>query len=728
MERGNKSKREAEQYACGTSKKPKTENMYNADIELGKTGLGSIACLPSKVPENDMKYNEYCLSKDIKSRAKDMLQTSARKLDDQSQVSSDGGSLDARTSNKRATSMKKRKLKDWQDDQIHVDAFQISVLDDKAHMKEESSESGFRKEKKSRVSRTDDKELSSTSGYDKSKRKGREARVVSSDTKNHQVDGRDENRSIDKDQQPKKLSKKIVSQQPLDGVYSLKKFLGSGQVSVAATSSSSKVSSCHKIRGNVEEGKGSPVESVSSSPMRIYNSDKVTPAVGDVSGKEDAGNGGLPSVSKSRRCGAGDANVEIARFGMSRKEKSFCDSRPKSLKFSTLDHLDVDAKHAFSVKAKPSSEVGNDHSVSCDVGTVEHGQSPSHPYDMERYDEDRVGKNQDAIFLHKSGKVSSLQSKENLDRGKMKVDDSVSEFSKNIQKFESEIDPNHHPYGPEITDAKNRLPKKCSIKSVKDEKNQIIRMDYAGQGSSGSGMIKIKRKDCDELDDKLGATNQNVSSQNTIQDFEGIPLTVESRTGKPKPFSDSANKGKNETRPLGRPAVPGSERAGIVHGVPVDVSSNVVPKIVENSGSAGNKSRVNRSLGRLSSDQQGARDVSSSSPLRNFSDLTASNTLKEAKELRDYADRLKVCLSLLLVFSFFLQGRHASNFVFLYLTLFSIILQSSGFAFESSEAYFQAALMFLHGAVLLETRGSQSGKHGEMTQMQVYSTTAKLCE
>ncbi|KAF3456193.1 hypothetical protein FNV43_RR00843 [Rhamnella rubrinervis] len=687
-ERGNKSKREAGQYACGTSKKPKTETIYNANIEQGKTGLGSIASLPRKVHEKDMQ-------------GKDMLQTSARKLDDQSQVSSDGGSLDVRTGNKRVTSMKKRKLKDWQDDQIHVDAFQISVHNDKAHMKEESSESGFRKEKKSRVSRTDEKESSSNSGYDKSKRKSREAHAVSSGCKIHQVDGMEENRSMDKDQQPRKL-KKIVSQQPLDGVYFLKKDLGSGQVSVAATSSSSKVSSCHKIRGNVEEVKGSPVESVSSSPLRICNLDKVMPAVGDVSATEDAGNGSLPSVSKSKRYGAGDANVEISRFGVSRKEKVSCDSRPKSLKVSTLDQLDVDGKHEFSVKAKPSSEVGNAHSVSCDVGVVEHGRSPIHQYDMEhRYDEARVGKNQDAIFLHKSGNGSSLQPKDkgrslasNLDRGKMKVADSVSEFSKNIKKYESEIEPNHHPSGPETTDVKDRLPKKCSIKSVKDEKNQIIRMDYAGQGSSGNGMIQIKQKDCDEADYKLGATNRNVSSQNTIQDSEGIALTVESRTGKPKVFSNSVNEGKNETRPFGFQTVPGSERAAIVRGLPVDVSGNVVPKIVENSGGTGNKSRVNRSLGHLSSDQQGARDVSSSSPLRNFSDLTASNTLKEAKELRDYADRLK----------------------------------SSGFAFESSEAYFQAALMFLHGAVLLEACGSQSGKHGEMSQMQVYSTTAKLCE
>uniref|UniRef100_A0A6P4AP26 uncharacterized protein LOC107433251 n=1 Tax=Ziziphus jujuba TaxID=326968 RepID=A0A6P4AP26_ZIZJJ len=715
-ERRNKSKREADQYACGTSKKPKIDDMYiavkqqNSDNELGKIGLGSNACLSSKLHEKDVKQNEYGLSKDTKSKAKDKIQISARKLEDQSQVSSDGGSLNIKMGSKRESSSKKRKLKDWQENQIYEETFQISMHDDMVHMKEESSESGFRKEKKSRISKTDKKESSANGGYDKSKessanggydksnRKGREA-YVSSGTKNQQVDRMEENGSIDNEQQPRKANKKTMG-----GVYSLGKDLGTGQVSMAAMSSSSKVSGCHKIRGNVEEVKGSPVESVSSSPLRNFHSNKVTSAVGDVSQKDDAGNGGFPSVSNPIRCGDGDANVEMTRFGTSRKEKISCDGQPKSFKISTLDCQDGDANHKFSVKAKPSPDVRNGHLVSCDVGTVEHGQCPSHQHDMEHYhDEDKGHRNQDAVFLHKSGKGSSLQSKDkgrsltsNIDRGKMKVVDSVSEYSKNVQKYESEIDTNHHAPGTETTtDVKNRFFKKCSIKSVKDEKNHSVRMGHAGQGSSGSGKeIQMKRKDSDGSEVKLGATNGNVFSHMS-QDSEGVPPTVESRTRKPKLFSNSTNEGKNEMQHVGRQPLPGSERAGTLHGLQVEALGNgSVPKIPEHSGSTGNKSRASRSFGRLSPNQQGARDVISSSPLKNSPDPTASNTLKEARELRDYADRLK----------------------------------SSGFAFESSEAYFQAALKFLHGAVLLESCGSQSAKHGEMSQMQVYSTTAKLCE
>ncbi|XP_059663510.1 cysteine-tryptophan domain-containing zinc finger protein 7-like [Cornus florida] len=89
------------------------------------------------------------------------------------------------------------------------------------------------------------------------------------------------------------------------------------------------------------------------------------------------------------------------------------------------------------------------------------------------------------------------------------------------------------------------------------------------------------------------------------------------------------------------------------------------------------------------------RDLNASSPQRwDASGHTASNALKEAEDLREYADQLKI----------------------------------SGFDFECNEAYFQAALKFLHCALLLETCNSDNYKHGEMSPMQIYNSSAKLCE
>ncbi|KAI3679006.1 hypothetical protein L6452_38312 [Arctium lappa] len=57
--------------------------------------------------------------------------------------------------------------------------------------------------------------------------------------------------------------------------------------SVAATSSSSKVSGSRKTKADNQETKGSPVESVSSSPMRILNIDKFTSSRRNIRGNDD---------------------------------------------------------------------------------------------------------------------------------------------------------------------------------------------------------------------------------------------------------------------------------------------------------------------------------------------------------------------------------------------------------------------------------------------------------
>ncbi|XP_076899467.1 cysteine-tryptophan domain-containing zinc finger protein 3-like [Bidens hawaiensis] len=63
-----------------------------------------------------------------------------------------------------------------------------------------------------------------------------------------------------------------------------------GRSLAAATSSSSKVSGSHKTKANNHEAKGSPVESVTSSPLRILNPDKLTPSrrnIGSVDNSQD---------------------------------------------------------------------------------------------------------------------------------------------------------------------------------------------------------------------------------------------------------------------------------------------------------------------------------------------------------------------------------------------------------------------------------------------------------
>jgi len=87
----------------------------------------------------------------------------------------------------------------------------------------------------------------------------------------------------------------------------------------------------------------------------------------------------------------------------------------------------------------------------------------------------------------------------------------------------------------------------------------------------------------------------------------------------------------------------------------------------------------------------------SPSPLRKeiTSAQAAHNTLKEAKDLKHTADRLKNSVSNL----------------------------------EHIELYFQACLKFLHGAFLLEMSSNESARQGEtmVQSMKIYSSTANLC-
>lgn len=71
-----------------------------------------------------------------------------------------------------------------------------------------------------------------------------------------------------------------------DGQY-LKSDTAPVHPSVAANSSSSKVSGSRKNKINGQEGKASPVESVSSSPLRFPNADKVTSARKSRAGEDD---------------------------------------------------------------------------------------------------------------------------------------------------------------------------------------------------------------------------------------------------------------------------------------------------------------------------------------------------------------------------------------------------------------------------------------------------------
>ncbi|KAK8682105.1 hypothetical protein V6N13_054502 [Hibiscus sabdariffa] len=221
-----KNKRESGPCAYEGSKKSKTEVEYATDkhhtsnLEHRRVGLNSSTSLPTQANGRSVQNcNGGSNSGDVKHDIKEKSVASMKKLVGQTQASSDGGSLDRRICDKRG-SVKKRKLDDWQDSQNGNELC----------MKEESSESGFRNEKKLRFSKIEGKQSNRNDCGDTPNRR----------SMGHLIGGIDEVRCIDRNQKISKHKKKPSSQKELDGLDSSRRDSGIGQIPIAATSSSSK--------------------------------------------------------------------------------------------------------------------------------------------------------------------------------------------------------------------------------------------------------------------------------------------------------------------------------------------------------------------------------------------------------------------------------------------------------------------------------------------------------
>ena len=302
-----KSRRDPDHDCSRPSKKGKTDKVHSTDEEwipgqsrtTRKVSHSSNSSFPTtSVGKDRPRQKDRSSSRDSKS-AKDRVQVSAENTKDKDQdsldeVSPDLGNYDS------IGSVKKRKLKEYQTAQTcstgnpHMQESRISVP--------EFSDS--RKEKKARNSKSEGRESSNSKGS------GRTDKKVSH-IKNHKF---------------RKNPGSTLSQQSLDGMDCLKRDLGSVHASVAATSSSSKVSGSHKTKASFQEVKGSPVESVSSSPMRILNTD--TFANRELMVKD--GFHDTAAVGSPQRCSDGEDDGGSDRSRTVSKDRSFTMAHHKS--------------------------------------------------------------------------------------------------------------------------------------------------------------------------------------------------------------------------------------------------------------------------------------------------------------------------------------------------------------------------------------------------------------
>ncbi|XP_030545656.1 cysteine-tryptophan domain-containing zinc finger protein 3-like [Rhodamnia argentea] len=689
-----KGKRMPDQYESGPSKRIKSDkSIYAAERENPAAELGRMD-LSSRTPgsSTDIRKNKHLQSfspREAKQDSRKRILVSIKTLGDQPQVSAGSASVDSRGDG--SNSRRKRKFNGSIDDgncdrTFHHLAQDLKVLPD------EIGDEILRNEKKLRRSETALKESGSSDGNNKSKNEIRVMRdLFGSDFADCAEDFK-----VDKDQKRKKARKKLQSDHDLtrgNGRHEL--------VTLAAASSSSKVSGSQKMKGNNEEVKGSPVESVSSSPMRVSSSVKFRSVGSDVRGKGDAASCDflvMEAARKSREEKASGGNRIPVKI---KKEKVSRGYNSESLRSGTADYRDRGANYKFADDAKPTAGLGIGHlDRKCDYSQngefhmEKHGSSPS------SY-ENRTHKKcaGSTLFPQKQGNSSVLRTKDS-------DVDSASDFNRDKVKtvdFSSKKEPVYQTKEQRhdlVVDHGAMQIDRCPVE--KNEKNHISRRGSLGNLSNGSLRDDLQQQNERDLSDgrlnaehetnKLASPPQKLVQDSTIRN-KADSLQLEMRSGKSMSFIRCDDDGKQQIST--HDSLPEVLQQGVCIESPPDASGHSGPlKPLSKLGIAGKKKGVYNSAGCATPEQHELKDVASS-PLRaNFSIQTAANVLKEAKDLRNYGDRLK----------------------------------SSGFGFESNEACFQAALKFLQGASLLETCNGDGSKHGEMTPMQVYNSTAKLCE
>ncbi|XP_057483856.1 cysteine-tryptophan domain-containing zinc finger protein 7-like [Actinidia eriantha] len=688
-----KSKRGNDQGCFRISKKVKIDRMHGTgedwmpdhDGLVGKGGPSSSSGLSVKASEKYRhKYNDHS-AKDTKCEANSSTKGPRRDPKDQVQVTGDDGCLYLEKLGDKDI-IRKRKMNENEDAHVYTASLLSGHLPrDRKDFLEQSSEDIHRKEKKARVSKSERKETSASKGS------GGAAKKVSS-TKDQQL-GRELGSSL--------------SQRSLDGTDSLRRDLRSVRSSQAATSSSSKVSGSRKTKTNMQEAKGSPVESVSSSPLRFSNPDKSTSTKRSLEGKFFFGDSGTP-----RRCSDGEDDRGSNRFGTVRKDETFVNNQG-SLESFVVDFQERDMGHLAdseaNIQIEPSPTFANRHFANDGTETLGNDTQclcKPHSSDQHCGEERENDKQYHANVSHrrKSGKGTSAGSKgkhgiftSELDKSKIKISGSRNES----------ID--HTPFEEKSRGGKNRVREKSVVNnSDKVENNFVGKKEPAGKVGNENSKRASQSKfgGIGGLDVKLDAVSSHDHKQDMRLDrdersskrylSEKTDRAEVSGRGKSHPLPPSG-RGQNERVTHSPYLNSGSQKENGGSSLLIDASEGgdelKAPKQIYKSENQNGNQMIRSRHPTINGHK--VRDAEAPSPVRRESSNQAMNAVKEAKDLKHLADRLK----------------------------------NSGSSAESTGLYFEAAVKFLHGASLLESSNGESAKQGEMIQsMQMYSSTAKLCK
>ncbi|KAJ7977520.1 CW-type zinc-finger protein [Quillaja saponaria] len=647
-----KNRRDPDQVCSEAAKKIMTEEMqftdgdflHDQDGASRNVSHSSGRSFPSTSAGKDWpKHKHHSSDKDSVYDANDMLQVSVKNLKDNDQGSVDEfldkGKTDARDSGK------KRMFKEYQDSQTNLGSHHSTV------------------------------QVKAVVGQDKK----------SSHKKNQKL-GQDLGSSL--------------SQRSLDGTDCLKRDLGTVHASVAATSSSSKVSGSHRTKASLHEVKGSPVESVSSSPMRISKPDKFTLSNKELIGKDD---------SHDTRRYSDDGGSD--RSGTAKKDKSFSMAHHRSRESSMYDFQDRENGYVSDTKPKGQFLPSPDNTtIRLADGFVDNvGQNTTCHSRPQILDQCRSEERPDDSKYCANGSHPRKSAKGSSSRSKDRDRSFKSEYKMKNSSSLNQLQDRSLSYEEKHRDGKFKLQENFKVESDGTEsKNVGKRKDSALKLSNESIKRENRLSSGDPYSQEATMVangkqdSKSAPSQNLLLDCDG------ERSAKRVLFerTDQGEQVYDREKSLPLPPAGAAQSDALGHCPrPASGSHKGNGDMAGNASKVDDTSKLQKRQIRNADHQNGTqhvisrhptpnghrtKDLDAPSPARRDSSChAASNAVKEATDLKHLADRLK----------------------------------NSGSTTESTGLYFEAVLKFLHGASLYEASNNDNGQSKKM-----YSSTAKLCE
>ncbi|ONK55163.1 uncharacterized protein A4U43_UnF6900 [Asparagus officinalis] len=670
----SKNKREVTQDGFRTAKKIKkansdylVEDRLSDPYETGKAAPYVDDGLAAKLTGKILQHNfDHSSSRDSKSGLRHNMSASNNKPKGPVLLYSDGiykdnlRAADVETSGILDYASKKRKVKEWQESQVHQETMVSPhhASDSGLIAIEAFNENQLMKQKKAKAFSSEGKESIVSNGDEKADKRAWSTRNLLSVSREKQSDGMAEEGRLGRKKQLE-YQETAVSRQALDGNDPLERDTNYAQLPTAATSSSSKVSGSRKSKVNVREIRSSPVESVSSSPVRTSTTEKVAirrnSAVKECIQKKDA----RVDISPA---GVEEVNVVGDAENILDRDVKYLFDRQKEIVIDGGENL------YYPRLSKETRQWKSRKNSSC----FKERDRSSNP-DANR------GKLKDSETVNDRKKLYSMKNWVNFP---YEADANCNDCNDNCTRHEDSRDGN---FNLQLKDGDYSGKKNSSAKSPHlDRRNNHFNYglrknldahhkDINSRVTSAGGGCKSNLQE--NLQQEPSYPSENLASllddidRSDVASGRGIPQTVQSP------------KGKNEAHNSGSQTIPAPTNESRSDTYPTDATN-----------------KPDNQIGIRTNSLRATPNCHDTSPMRRDGPSVANVVLKEARDLKHTANRLK----------------------------------SEGLDHESIGLYFESALKFLYGASLLEPLSAECTKHGEMNPLaqmtSMYSDTAKLCK